>query len=186
MSGQDADAVGLEQWSTRHVVLVGEMGVGKTSVGTHLSELLDRPHLDSDAMLQHSVERTGASFAETEGVGALHDLELRLFMHAVSTQEPAVVSPAASVLDSESARDALSDQVVVWLDAPIRVALERIEEGDHRRSVDSQEVERLRSRRVSHYREVSALHVDTTDDTPDVLAMRIANMLPGFKRQQGV
>jgi shikimate kinase len=36
----------------RHLVLVGLMGAGKTTVGERCADLLDRPFVDTDALVE--------------------------------------------------------------------------------------------------------------------------------------
>ena len=47
----------------RHVVLVGEMGTGKTSVGMSLAARLDMGFMDSDVVLEGLVGSTGNRIA---------------------------------------------------------------------------------------------------------------------------
>lgn len=171
---------GLRQWKSRHLVLVGEMATGKTIVGRLLADLMGRPHLDSDELLEERIGVSGASYANSHGVEALHELELQVFLGAASEAVEAVISPAASVLDSEVGREALVKSVVVWLDAPADVTLERIEEGDHRRHVDISEIEALRDRRLPHYRDVADHHVNSHEAGPEELAKGIAESLADF------
>lgn len=160
------------------------MGTGKTTVGRLLADLVGRSHLDSDELLEARVGVSGASFASSNGVEALHEMELQVFLDAIAEPDASVISPAASVLDSETGREALLHNVVVWLDAPVEVSLERIEEGDHRRNVDVSEIKSLRGRRLRHYRDVADLRVDTDKARPGELAEGIAESLPGFRSPQ--
>lgn len=170
----------LGQWRSKHLVLVGEMATGKTTVGRLLADLVGRSHLDSDELLEQRIGVSGASFAASNGVEALHEMELQVFTDAISEVDEAVISPAASVLDSEDGREALLGNVVVWLDAQVEISQKRIEEGDHRRSIDISEVEGLRSRRLPHYRDIAVLHIETGKAGPEELATAIAESLPGF------
>ena len=45
-------------WSSRSIALAGFMGVGKSTIGRRLAQLIDRPFFDSDAVI---VERAGMS-----------------------------------------------------------------------------------------------------------------------------
>ena len=75
-----------------HVVLIGLMGSGKTTVGRALADVLGRPFRDSDTDL---LERTGHSardLAARDGVEALHVLELEHLLDAVRGSTPAVIS----------------------------------------------------------------------------------------------
>jgi shikimate kinase len=177
MTGND----GLDEWRSSHLVLIGEMATGKTTIGRLLADLIGRRHLDSDELLEERLGVSGASLSGSEGVEALHEIELQVFLDVIAMADAAVISPAASVLDSETGRDALLGCVVVRLDVPVHVALRRIEEGEHRRSVDVSEIAHLRGRRLRHYRDVADLYFDTEKSEPAELAERIADALPGFR-----
>lgn len=160
-----------------HVVLVGEMGVGKTTVGRQVAKLLDRPHLDSDDLLTNEVGMTGRDYAELHGVEALHHLELRLFLDAVGSNEPVVLSPASSVIDHPAGREALLRHATVWLHATDATVRSRRDDDAHRRPVDDAEAARLRVRRLDAWREVSTLAIDTTSCDPRSCAAEIAAAL---------
>ena len=101
----------------RHVVLLGLMGGGKTSVGRRVAARLGRPLLDGDALLEARTGRTAAEIADSEGLDRLHRLEAEIAMEALASTEPAVVSPAASVVEVDAVRAALAGHAVVWLAA---------------------------------------------------------------------
>jgi shikimate kinase len=96
------------------------MGAGKTSVGRRVAERLDRPLLDCDEVLE---ERTGgrvaADIAESEGAERLHALEAEVALEMLGTTTPAVIGPAASVIEVEAVRDAMAGHFVVWLTGPV-------------------------------------------------------------------
>lgn len=123
--------------SDRHIVLLGLMGSGKTSVGRKVAERVGRQLIDGDAVLR---ERTGgmtaAEVADSEGIGALHDLEAEIAMAALDLEEPAVIGPAASVIEVDSVRDALPHHIVVWLTASPEYLAGRAVEKEHRPLLD--------------------------------------------------
>lgn len=164
-------------------MLIGEMGTGKTTLGRLVADLVGRPHIDSDEWLEKRLGVVGAHFANSHGVDALHEIELQIFLEAIAEVDEAVISPAASVIDFEDGREALERNVVVWLDAPVGVSLERIREGDHRRSAGTSEIESLRGRRLHHYRDVADLHIHTHTAGPEELAEAIVVSLPGFRQR---
>ncbi len=58
-----------------HIVLIGMMGVGKSTVGRRVAKELSRPFVDSD---DEVVARTGRAVAEifaTDGESAFRDIE---------------------------------------------------------------------------------------------------------------
>src|SRR5215204_2035260 len=102
-----------------HIVLVGLMGSGKTTVGAGLAAALGVPHRDSDAEIERDTGLTGRQHAARDGIDALHALEARHLIEALTQPGTTVISPAASILDDPASRSALRDprHLVVWLDA---------------------------------------------------------------------
>ena len=102
----------------RHLVLVGMMGSGKTTVGKKVARLLDRPFVDADAALE---QRTGRTVAEwfAEGEPAFRQAESDLLADLLTAAEPTVIAAGGGVVVTEDNRKRLSDPgvTVVLLDA---------------------------------------------------------------------
>ena len=118
----------------RHVVLVGLMGAGKTTVGRRLASRLGWPWHDSDAEIEAATGRTVRELRDRDGVDAMHDLEAAQLLRALAEPGPSVISAAASVVDAETCRAALTapDVAVVWLRGSPAVLAARFPAGDHR------------------------------------------------------
>lgn len=153
-----------------HIVVVGQMGVGKSTLATALAEEFGRDHLDSDVTIEERTGRTGREIATRDGVAALHDLELEVLRDHLAQDVPAVVSAAASVLDAAAGRRALADPTVLWLDLPVPDLLDRIERGPHRRSITLEALAALDRRRRPHLEQVADLHLDASRPPDEVLA----------------
>jgi shikimate kinase len=123
------------------VVLIGQMGVGKTTVGRLVADRLDLPFYDCDAQIEEATGRTSREIARSDGVPALHALELSVLLSALESP-PAVIAAAASVADSEAGRDAIGLVTCVWIDR-VPDATARPGE-DHRRNVGAGEHLELR------------------------------------------
>jgi shikimate kinase len=166
----------------RHVVVVGSMAVGKSTVGRALAARLGRPFRDSDEDLEATRGVTGRELAQHEGVDALHRWEARHLRAALAATGPAVVAAAASVVDDDASLTALREPFVVWLRAPAAVLAERIADGtwgdDHRRSVgDATAVAELEAHRAGRLAAVADLTIDTVADgtttSPDAIVTTI-------------
>ncbi|HKY66774.1 MAG TPA: shikimate kinase, partial [Acidimicrobiales bacterium] len=110
---------------TRHVVLIGSMGAGKTTIGDRVARALGRPLVDSDQVLADEGP-DAAVIAQTEGVAELHDRECRQLRAALASPEPAVVAAAASIVEAPACRSALDGHAVVWLHVDPDVAASRV------------------------------------------------------------
>ena len=131
-----------------HIVLLGLMGSGKTTVGAVLAERLGRPHRDSDADIEREHGRNGREIAASDGVDHLHALEARHLLAALADPRPAVISAAASVVEDPVCTAALErpDVHVVWLRGEPAVLAEQASTGGHRR--DAGDVATLAARRA--------------------------------------
>ena len=92
----------------RHVVLVGLMGAGKTTVGQRLAARLGWSWHDSDVDIEAATGLTVRALRDRDGVDAMHDLEAVQLLEALAQPGPSVISAAASVVDSETCRAALA------------------------------------------------------------------------------
>jgi shikimate kinase len=170
----------------RHVVVVGSMAAGKSTVGRALAARLGRPFRDSDDDLEATRGLTGRALAEREGIDALHRWEAEHLRAALAGTRPAVVAAAASVVEDEACLAALRDPFVVWLRAPAGVLAQRIADGthadDHRRPLgDATAVAALEAHRAGRFAAVADLTIDTVADgtttSPDAIVATIVAAL---------
>jgi shikimate kinase len=116
-----------------HVVLIGMMGSGKTSVGRRVAEALDRPLVDTDALIEARTGRTVREIFEAEGEAAFRREEVDAVEAAASWPEPAVIAAAGGViLDPVSCEHLVRSGTVVWLQASVETLVERVRSGNHR------------------------------------------------------
>ena len=120
----------------RHVVLLGLMGGGKTSVGRRVAARLGRPLLDGDEILEARVGLTAAQIADAEGIERLHELEADIALEALASTTPAVIAPAASVVELDAVREAMAGHVVVWLAGSAAYHAGKAVQKDHRPLLD--------------------------------------------------
>jgi shikimate kinase len=101
----------------RHVIVVGLMASGKTTVGHAIAVSLAWAHRDSDRDVEARAGITAKAFAARDGIEALHGLEGELLHEAVDEPRNSVVGAAASVIDDPTCRTRLQDPglFVVWL-----------------------------------------------------------------------
>jgi shikimate kinase len=165
-----------------HVVLLGLMGAGKTSIGRPLAARLGRPLLDSDEVLERRTgKRTARDLAQAEGIAALHVLEAELALEMLRTAEPAVIAPAASVVEVPEVRDALAGQLVVWLTGPIEHLASKVGGKSHRPLVGLRDpvelVTEQLARREPLVLPLAALVIDVSTTDPETAAARIADLV---------
>jgi shikimate kinase len=144
----------------QHLVLVGMMAVGKTTVSRLVGERLGRRVIDSDQVIEAQTGRTVREIFETDGEPAFRALETAALLDALAEPEPAVIAAAGGVVLSATNRAALKDAParVVWLRAEPATLVERIRPGGHRPLLDGDPegaLQRMYTDRAELYREVA-------------------------------
>lgn len=164
-----------------HVVLVGMMAVGKTTIGEQVAKALARPFVDSDERVEARTGRTVREIFETDGEAAYRALETDALIEALDAAEPAVIAAAGGVVLAETNRIALRrpGTRVVWLRAEPAVLAERVEAagGPGHRPLLADDpagaLTRLASERAPLYAEVSDATIDVDHLTPDEVVERV-------------
>ena len=145
----------------KHLVLVGMMGAGKSSVGRVLARKLDRPLLDSDELIEQRTGRTVREIWAADGEAAFRALETEALVEALDAEVASVVAAAGGIVLSEANRAALtrSDAHVVWLLANVDVLIDRVKNGAHRPLLDDDPEAMLRTM----YRDRESLYQEVAD-----------------------
>ena len=161
----------------RHVVLIGTMGSGKSTVGRLVASELGWPFWDNDEQLMRREGRTAEEIASEDGATHLHDLEADILLADLAREESAVVAAAAStVLDPRARARLRADGFVFWLRTAPSALDERLAHPGDRPSFDTspaQEAGSLQTDRSELYRAVADHELDTTSRRPDEIASLI-------------
>lgn len=108
-----------------HIVLVGFMGAGKSTVGQLLARRLERPFIDVDRLIESMSSSTIADIFSRRGEAAFRMLESEAIEKAVSG-EPAVIAVGGGALARRDNVAALRRRgELVWLKAPFAEMVER-------------------------------------------------------------
>ena len=170
----------------QRVLLVGMMGVGKTSVGRALGQRLGWPYLDSDEEVRR---RTGHSVPELfaqRGEAAFRLEESAALEEACSSTHPIVVSVAGgAVLDEANRRLIAASGLVVWLRASLSTLSRRVGDGRTRPLLGEDPgaaLARLYPERAPLYESLADLAVDVDDVPVDRVVEQVAAALRARSR----
>jgi shikimate kinase len=152
------------------IILIGMMGVGKTTVGRLTAHRLGWEHLDSDAQVQAATGHTVPELFALRGEPAFRAEEARVLGEALTSDRSLVVSAAGGVVLDPSNRALIRRSgAVVWLRADPVLLARRVGSGAGRPLLDRDPASRLaeldRIRRP-FYEEVAGSVVDVDHLTP--------------------
>lgn len=110
---------------TRPVVLVGLMGVGKTSVGRRLAETLSAPFVDSDEEVEAAAAMTIPEIFESLGEPAFREGERRVIARLID-EGPRIIATGGGAFMNPLTRELVKRRAVsVWLHAELETIVER-------------------------------------------------------------
>jgi shikimate kinase len=153
----------------RHLVLVGLMGAGKSTVGAACATRLARPFVDTDDVVEASTRMTVAELFAHEGETRFRELEHQAVVDACATPTPAVIAcGGGAVVDADNRRRLHRAGVVVWLQAAPATLMARVKTGSGRPLLDGRgtaTLERLAVVRAAAYEATADALVDTDGRT---------------------
>ena len=162
-----AEIEALSRRIDRPVVLVGMMGVGKSSVGRKLANLLHRPFVDADEEIERAAQMSIPEIFEQYGEAYFRDGERRVIARLMDdTHRSSILATGGGAFVNAETRQLILDKAIaVWLDSDIDTLVERVGRRDNRpllRQGDPREIlTRLRAEREPAYSQ-APIHVIST------------------------
>ncbi|MFI9775483.1 shikimate kinase [Streptomyces sp. NPDC051956] len=161
------------------VVLVGPMGVGKSTVGELLAEWLGCPYRDTDADIVAAQGRPIADIFVDEGETHFRALERQAVREAVAGHTGVLALGGGAILD-ESTRALLAPLPVVYLSMDVEEAVKRTGLNTARPLLavnPRRQWRELMEARRHLYTEVARVVVPTDDRTPEEVARAVLDAL---------
>jgi len=108
-----------------NIYLVGMMGAGKSAVGRPLAQSLGYRFLDADDAIERVSGRSIAEIFASDGEAGFRDWETAV-LGQIATWHSLVVATGGGVVTRPENWGSMRQGVVVWLDAPAPLLLERL------------------------------------------------------------
>ena len=176
----------MPQPDVSHIVLVGLMGAGKTTVGQILAADIGWRFVDTDTQIQAETGHTIRELWQEGGEAAYRPLEADAVLDALRATEPSVLAAPGGVVDDERASQGLSiaDVAVVYLRANADTLSERVgRDPGHRPLIDDQPEELMAqqfAQRDTNYERLADVVIDVDDLNPDEVANSVREELVGI------
>lgn len=168
--------------TTKHIFLIGPMGVGKTTIGKRLASLMERSFVDIDKEIEN---RTGADIQwifDKEGEQGFRNRECNVLEEIVDTLDNKVIATGGGIVLRSSNRDILRKKgISIYLCASLDQLYQRtlrdksrpLLQVENRRQVISE----LLEKRDPLYREVADLVFPAEGGQVSRVAQRLLDAL---------
>ena len=118
----------------RPVVLVGLMGVGKSSIGRKLATLLHMPFVDADEEIENAAQMSISEIFAQFGEPYFRDGERRVIARLIDGPgtRKVIATGGGAFVNAETRALILEKAIAIWLDSDIDVLVERVGRKDTR------------------------------------------------------
>lgn len=164
----------------RPLVLVGLMGVGKSTVGRRLAALLNRSFVDADDEIVDAAQRSISEIFEQFGEASFRDGERRVIARLIDEHDGVIATGGGAFVNDETRALILDKAIAVWIDCDVDTLVERtsrrntrplLKEGDPREILA-----RLHAERRGFYSQ-APIHVMSDAGPHDETAVKILEAL---------
>jgi shikimate kinase len=117
---------------SRPIVLIGLMGVGKTTIGRRLAARLNIGFVDADHEIELASAMTVAEIFERFGEAHFRDGERRVIARLIDGKPRVVATGGGAFMNPATRALILETATAIWIDADIDLLAERVGKRDNR------------------------------------------------------
>jgi shikimate kinase len=164
-----------------NLYLIGMMGTGKTTVGQRLAKELGYRFFDTDVLIERVAQKSINELFAEEGETFFRDLESQVLGEVSACTRSVIATGGGAVLRPLN-WGYLRHGLIIWLDAPISLLLERLAEDDTRPLLKmdnlSLKLETLLAERKSLYQEADLRIAIAKNENPGQIVSKILEQAP--------
>ena len=165
----------------KHIILIGFMGTGKSTVSRELKNLLALPEIDTDVWIEKEEGRAIKDIFEQSGEEYFRNLETDLAMRLTEMPASIVSCGGGMVIRKENADYLKQSGTVIWLTAKPETILERIKEFHTRPllegNMNSEYISTLLDARMKYYQYACENIVSTDGKKAKDIAIEIKKIV---------
>lgn len=178
-----------------HVLLVGMMGAGKSTVARLVAARLGRPHVDTDVEVERAAGSSVREIFSTRGEAGFRVEESRVLAAVLGGSVPVVVSVGGGAVLDDTNRAALRGAgTVVWLRARPDTLARRVGRNADRPLLaaaadatgpggPAPALARIEAQRRGLYEEVASVVIDVDDLAPAAVVERVLGAVGPSSRE---
>lgn len=161
------------------VILIGFMGVGKTSVGKALSKKLNMDFIDTDCEIEKITNHTINDIFEKYGEKHFRKLENKILKDLVQNNDKIISTGGGIIVSKENYEILKKEENVIFLDASTETIIQHLSKEKCKRPLlkDSKnlykKIDDLMSTRYEKYKEVCNIRIDVNGKNIDEVVSQI-------------
>jgi shikimate kinase len=152
----------------RSLVLVGTMGVGKSSIGKKLADRLQLPFVDADIEIEAAAGMKISEIFAKFGEPYFRDGEKRVIARLVKGPFKVIATGGGAFIQPATRALIMGNTRTIWLNASLEVLVDRVSRRDHRPLITGRDpyeiLSELKSTRDPIYR-MAEIHI-SSDSSP--------------------
>ncbi|MBL4836097.1 MAG: shikimate kinase [Kordiimonadaceae bacterium] len=174
------------QTAHRTLVLVGLMGVGKTTVGRRLAKKLGLDFVDSDFEIEQAAGMSVIEIFEKYGEEDFRSGERRVMTRLLDGTPKVIATGGGAIINAETRALIKSNALTIWLDADTDILVERTGRRDTRpllKEGNPEEIlEKLAAERAPFYAEAD-LKIVSSEGLHDTVVNAILDALQALDEE---
>jgi shikimate kinase len=166
----------------KHLILIGMMGTGKSTIGRALAQKLQMPWVDTDQLIEQKLQISIAAFFQKEGEKAFRQVETEI-LQQVLQRSPHVITTGGGMVLKQENRDQMKEHGwVICLTAQPEVLVKRLRHDRSRPLLQGKQlrskIEQLWQERADKY-QFADWQIDTGQHSVKEVVQRIADRWKG-------
>ena len=164
----------------RSIVLVGIMGVGKSTIGKRLSQYLDIPFVDADKEIEKAAGMDIQDIFNQFGEEAFRSGEKKVIKRLMAEGQKILATGGGAFMNEDIRADIAESGVSVWLNADLEILMKRVQRRANRPLLKTEDPEATMVALLEERNPIYALsdiHIESRTASRDVIAGEVVDLL---------
>ncbi|MEQ8247146.1 MAG: shikimate kinase [Alphaproteobacteria bacterium] len=162
---------------SRPLVLVGLMGVGKTTVGRRLARRMSIPFVDADSEIEKAAGCSISDIFEFHGEATFREGERRVIKRILDGPPKVVSTGGGAFIDPETRARIRSKALSIWLRADLETILKRVKRNSNRPLLTGSDDPGTTLRRLMAERDPIYAEADLVVDSGDTAIDKVVDTI---------
>ncbi len=176
----------------RSIVLVGIMGVGKSTIGKRMAQYLDITFIDADKEIEKAAGMSIEDIFDQFGEEAFRSGEKKVIKRLMGEGQKILATGGGAFMNEEIREDIKEGGVSVWLDADLEILMKRVQRRSDRPLLKEEDPEAVMKNLLDERNPIYALadvKIESRTVSRDVIAGELidllADQLPAIAEERG-